>query len=270
MGLLMCARGPPCQNAFQVDAVFAGTVRSISALPEDGPPLRPDEARIPRAVRVEFSSVVAFRGIQASTVSVLYGGQRCCVWLHVQGGRTLPGVCKPGGRWHGARSRHLLPNAAARRRRRRSSFSADAFDTERTRARVYGTITHWERDLATGEPRDHGPVPGVLVTVRGPGSAFDASTDARGRYEVTVPPGKYEITAMPPAGFSTRYLKQTTELRDARACFVADFGVQFDGRIRGVVRQSSGEPAEGVSVEVMAVEAVGKTGYIQTLQAVKR
>ena len=40
--------GPPCQNAFQVDAVFAGTVLSISALPDEGPPLRPGESAFRR------------------------------------------------------------------------------------------------------------------------------------------------------------------------------------------------------------------------------
>src|SRR5512145_2553656 len=66
--------GPPCQNAFQVDVVFAGTVRSISPLPEDSPPLRPGEMRIPSTLRVEFESVLPFRGIQASNVSVLTAG----------------------------------------------------------------------------------------------------------------------------------------------------------------------------------------------------
>ena len=63
--------GPPCQNAFQVDAVFAGTVRRISALPEDGPPLRSGEMRIPRTLRVEFDSALPCRGIQASSVCAL-------------------------------------------------------------------------------------------------------------------------------------------------------------------------------------------------------
>jgi Carboxypeptidase regulatory-like domain len=107
----------------------------------------------------------------------------------------------------------------------------------------------------------------VHVSVRGSSSAFEALSDARGRYEVTVPPGTYEVTALPPAGFSTRYLRQTIELRDPRGCFVADFGVRFDGRIKGVVRQSSGEPAEGAAIQVMAVEAVGKAGNIETLRA---
>ena len=135
------------------------------------------------------------------------------------------------------------------------------------RAYVYGTITHWERNLATGAPVDQGPVPDVLVTVHTVGTAVDAWTDARGRYELTVPAGKYEVTARPPAGFSPDGLHQTIELRDARACFAADFGVRFDGRIRGTVRRSSGEPAERATVEIMAAEAVGKTGNIETLRA---
>jgi hypothetical protein len=65
--------GSPCQNAFQVDAVFAGTVRTISVA-DDGSPLRPADAQIPGALQVEFAGVVPFRGIQASTVSVATAG----------------------------------------------------------------------------------------------------------------------------------------------------------------------------------------------------
>jgi hypothetical protein len=223
--------------------------------------------RIPGAVRVDFTEVVAFRGIQASTVNVVTAGNSAaCGYVFKQGERYLVYASRAADRTGlvtGICSRtRLLENAEDDLRFLHTlSAPSDA------RARVYGTITHWERDLATGEPREHGPVPDVLVTVRGPGSAFDAWTDARGRYEITVPPGKYEVLALPPTGFSTRYLQQTVELRDARACFVADFSVRFDGRITGIVRQSSGEPAEGISVEVMAAEAVGKTGNIQTLRA---
>ena len=106
-------------------------------------------------------------------------------------------------------------------------------------ARVDGTISQWERNLATGEARVYGPVADVLVTVRSPGNAFDALTDARGRYEIAVPPGKDQVTALPPAGFSARHLQQTIELRDRRACFAADFSVQFDGRIE---EELSGNP----------------------------
>ncbi|CAN5649968.1 hypothetical protein BH23ACI1_BH23ACI1_31630 [soil metagenome] len=260
--------GPPCQNAFQVDAVFAGTVSSISALPDDGPPLRPDEARIPRALRVEFVEVLAFRGIQGvTTASILTAGSGpACGYTFQQGERYIVYASRAADRTGlvtGICSRtRLLTDAGDD-----LSFLQTLSVPGQTRARVYGTITHWERDFATGEPREHGPVPDVLVSVRGLASAFDALTDTRGRYEVTVPPGKYEVTAFPPPAFSARHLQQTVELRDPRACFVADFSVRFDGRIRGVVRQSSGEPAAGVAVEVMAAESVGKSGNIQTLRA---
>jgi hypothetical protein len=65
--------GPPCQNTFQVDVVFAGTVRTIVPLPEDGPPLRPGEMRIPKTVRVQFDTVVPFRGLQVSNAGIKTG-----------------------------------------------------------------------------------------------------------------------------------------------------------------------------------------------------
>jgi hypothetical protein len=259
--------GPPCQNAFQVDAVFAGTVRNISALPEDGPPLRPGEARIPRAVRVEFASVAGFRGIQGSMVSVVTAGSGpACGYEFKQGERYLVYATRDR-----ASGTDLVTSICSRTRPLSDAsddlqFLGTLPAPGNARPRVYGTITHWERDLATGQPREHGPVPDVLVTVHSLSTAFDAWTDARGRYEMTVPLGKYEVTAVPPRAYSADHLQQTIALRDGRACFVADFDVQFDGRIRGVVRQSTGEPAERVAVEIMASEAVGKSGHIETLR----
>jgi hypothetical protein len=98
--------GPPCQNAFQVDVVFAGTVRSVVPLPDDDlPPLRPGEMRIPRTVRVEFDTVVPFRGTPGSNVTVLtagsgpacgYGfkpGERYPVFANRKGTEVVTGIC---------------------------------------------------------------------------------------------------------------------------------------------------------------------------------
>ena len=131
---------------------------------------------------------------------------------------------------------------------------------------MYGTVTHWERDLATGQGRQYGPVPFVHVLLRG-ASRSDAQTDDRGRYEIAgIPPGTYDIQAVPPAQFSSKYLLLSSiELRDARACFVADFGVRFDGRISGVALAADGQPAAGLTLEAMSVERVGATGFVETL-----
>jgi hypothetical protein len=258
--------GPPCQGAFQVDAIFAGTVRSISPLPDDDlPPLRPGEARMPRTVRVDFAEVHGFRGLQAATVSVLTAGSGpACGYAFKKGERYLVYARRqPDGK-------ELVTGICSRTRLLAEAdedlrFLQTLSDSSRAGARVYGTINHWERNLSSGEPKDYGPVSDVFVSVVGAGGTFSASTDDRGQYELTVPPGKYEITVLPPAMYSARYLRQPLELPDMRACVVANFGVQFDGRIRGAVRQSSGEPAGNVSVQVMSAEDVGKSGNVQTI-----
>lgn len=257
------APGPPCQNAFRVDAVFAGTVRSITELPDDRPPLRPNEARIPLAVRVDFEMVTAFRGNVAPTLSIVTAGSGpACGYSFKQGERYLvyANTNREGQLVTGICSRTRPITEAAEDLRFLETLSA----LKANGARVSGTVQHWERDPATREAVDLGPVRDVRIWVRSTGMTVDAFTDGEGRYEVTVPPGKYEITAMPPPEFSQRYLSRSVELRAAGACFVADFGVRFDGRIRGVVRQSTGDPAVGISVQLIAAQDVGKTGYIDT------
>src|ERR1041384_8296798 len=52
--------GPPCQAYFQVDAVFAATVRAITPSAGDVPLLR--------NVRVDFDRVTAYRGPQGPSL----------------------------------------------------------------------------------------------------------------------------------------------------------------------------------------------------------
>lgn len=54
--------GPPCQTFFQTEAVFVGTVRSVTPAPRV-PPLLEN-------VRVEFEETVGFRGVGGSTPTV--------------------------------------------------------------------------------------------------------------------------------------------------------------------------------------------------------
>ncbi len=261
-----CASGgPPCQNAFQVDAVFAGTVRSISPLPDDGPPLRPGEMRIPRTVRVEFDSVVPFRGNQASNVSVLTAGsgpacgysfkqgERYLVYAsrNTQGAGLVTGIC--------SRTRPLAEATDDLRFFQTLSAPSD-------RGRLYGTVTHWERDVSTQQPRDYGAVRNLRVNVSGTGAVVDTWTDDAGRYEVRLPPGKYEVTFLPAPGFSTKNLTHSIELPDARACSVLDWSVRYDGRIKGIIQLPQRESGAAIPVELMAADAVGKGGNISALR----
>ena len=257
--------GPPCQNAFQVDTVFAGTVRSITPLPDDGPPLPPGEMRIPRTVRVEFDSVVSFRGNQASHVSVLTAGSGpACGYSFTQGERYLVYASR------NTQGAGLVTGICSRTRP-----LAEATDDLRffqtppapnDRGRLYGTVTHWERDISTQEPRAYGAVRNLRVNVSGSGTVVDTWTDDAGRYELRLPPGKYEVTFLPGPGFSTKDLTHSIELPVAQACSVLDWSVRYDGRIRGVVQFPQNASGAAIPVELMAADAVGKGGNISVLR----
>jgi hypothetical protein len=262
-----CERpGPPCQDAFRADAAFAGTVTNISELPDDRPPLPPGQGRLARGFRVEFEDVVPFRGVQGRVVNVVTAGSGPeCGYAFSRGQRYLV---------YASRSRdgaQLVASICSRTRPIANASEDLAFlqtlsTPSTTGARLYGTVTHWERDLATKQGREYGPVQDVMISARSAANAFDVLTDSQGRYELMLPPGKYEVTALPPTGFSTRYLQRSVELHEARSCFLAEFAVRFDGRVKGAIRQSSNEPAEGISVELMARDRVGDAGNVETLR----
>lgn len=135
------------------------------------------------------------------------------------------------------------------------------------RARLFGTVTHWERDVATQQPRDFGVVRDLRVNVSGMGRVLDIWTDDAGRFDVKLPPGKYEVTSLPPPGFSTNYTQHSIELPAPRSCAVLDWGVRFDGRIRGAVQRRQAEAGVEIPVELMAVESVGQSGNVSVLRA---
>src|SRR5689334_16834938 len=55
--------GPPCQSFFQVDAVFAGTVKAVT--------LTPRAPGVMENVRVEFGDAISFRGVAGTAQTVL-------------------------------------------------------------------------------------------------------------------------------------------------------------------------------------------------------
>ena len=151
--------GPPCQNAFQVDAIFAGTVRSITALADDDvAPSRAGEAPIASTVRVEFADVQGYRGVQAATLSVVTPGSGpACGYAFKPGERYLVYARRKTG---GA---DLVTSICTRTRSLADAaedlgFLQTLAQPSPLRARVYGTIEHREWALASGQPSDYGPV----------------------------------------------------------------------------------------------------------------
>jgi hypothetical protein len=251
--------GPPCQNFFEAAAVFAGTVQAIedTTAPEHGFLRR----------RVRFALDRAFRGVAGTSVEVTTGqGGGDCGYAFVVGKSYLVYAYR-------TTSTHELAVSICSRTQRLDAADEDLryIDTlppTGPGGRVYGVVTHWERDLATGQPLDRGPVPAVRVGIQGEAGTFEARTDGAGRYEVTgLPPGSYTMQAVPPAPFGTRGLTSRIEVRDPRACAVRDFAVVFDGRISGTAVDAGGRAVAGAMIEVMAAGHDGDSSAAELLTA---
>ena len=246
--------GPPCQNYFQSDVVFVGTVRDIATV---------SGADRDSRVRVEFEDVSASRGAQGTELTVFTAGDSAaCGYAFTPGERYVvyASRSKDGARIHTSicsRTRRLAAGAEDVR-----FFSALA--APRAGARVSGSATHVERDLLTGEMRDYGPMGNIPVRLLGSGKSFEARTHQDGRYEFNgIPPGSYELTAVPPARFSIVFLDDPKfELRGAGACQSTNLWLRYDTRIRGTISAVQGDvlkvrTADGRDVEVkLAPDAV--------------
>jgi hypothetical protein len=252
------AAGPPCQSFSTSQAVFIGTVRMITAVND---PQNPTANR-----RVEFDNVVAIRGVEGLTQTVLTsGGEIMCGYPFEQGERYVV---------YASRVKRGAPmqTGSCSRTRRLGEASQDlaffkSFETTTASPRVFGTITHREPGTIRRDGQEYGPVGQVRLMLRNEKATLYAQTDAHGRYEFTgMPPDTYQLTIEPPLEFaSDQPVKHTIDLADSHSCAEKNFTVRFDGRVRGFVRNSTGAAASGVTVQLMLVEYLGRTDLVETI-----
>jgi hypothetical protein len=251
--------GPPCQAYFRVDAVFAGTVTAISRV--DGPPDRPFLQRL-----VSFATVRAFRGVEGTQVDVFtFADEGGCGYEFKIGRRYLVYARRiPEGRLTTSICSRTGPLADATE----DLKFIEGLRADPVAAHVSGTITHRERDFATGVPRHYPPVPDLQVQLRGAAGTRETRTDTRGRYYFTsVEPGEYEVQVFPPSVFSSRHLRSEIDISEPRGCAVADFNLNFDGRVTGMLRTASGQPISGVTVQMMAGPRSKPRGAAESIAA---
>jgi len=236
--------GPPCQEFFQADAVFVGTVRSIEVrkVPIDGLRVSVYDGQL-----VHFTIERAERGVQGIETDVWTGmgvgdcgypfkpGQRYVVYAGRKDGGLGTGICSRT-RPIGEASDDL------------AYFSSLAARVDG--ARVFGTVAYSERDQASNLSVRR-PVADVQVLIRGSAGVFSGITDSEGRYAITrVPPGTYKTDVLSPLSFSARGFSSTFEIKDPRACRVEDVWLAFTGRVAGSVVDAAGRPLPDVRVEI--------------------
>ncbi len=255
------ASGPPCQNFFQVQAIFAGTVRSIT-LAERAP-------TGPQHVRIEFEDTVAFRGVEGPTQAVLTSaaGVGSCAYPFKEGERYVVYASrqKPGAPLQVYICSRTRPIAEAAE----DLLFFKSLSNTTGSPRVFGTITHTEPGTIRNDGRQHGPVANVRVTLRNDTAAYQAATDAKGRYELAgMPPATYQLSVEPTPELTLHDgSKQTINLSDRHSCVEKNFVLHFDGRVRGSIRNSTGGPAALVRVQLMRIEYVDSSDLVETIDA---
>ena len=252
------ASGPPCQSFFQTQAVFVGTVKSVTRTPRI-PPLLEE-------MRVEFEDAMPFRGVEGTTHVVLTNSDGpACGYAFTVGQRYVVYA----SRWKGGGP--LVTSTCSRTRPIADAAEDLLFFKSLSGAtgspRVFGSVTHREPGTMYRDGIEYGPIAHVWLTLKTDTATYRASTDAKGRYELTgVPLGTYELTIEPPQGLTPGdRVTHTLTLSDRLSCAERNFALRFDSRIRGTLRHSTGEPASGVRVQLIRKEYIDRNGPVDTI-----
>ena len=242
--------GPPCEATWNVDAVFAGTVRSLVEIDHDayGGPYR--------SLLVTVDVERAFVSAEPGPLELITGrGGGDCGYQFAVGQRYLIYATKTTiGRWSATTCSRTRPLDMAQEDLQYLS----ALSAVGTGARVFGRAHHWQRDPFEGETVDYGPVEGLVVNVSGAGFSRDAVTDRHGRYEIAgLPLGVSTLTVDAPHGFDSRGLQRELNLGDLRACNERNFELRFVASASGSVVDADGRAIAGIRVEAVAAELAG-------------
>ena len=242
------ASGPPCQAAWSADAVFAGTVRSVS----HGQSAAADT--VARRTIVLFTVDEPLRNVTARSLEVAMTTSTCAYQFQI-GRKSLVYTRKleTGGLTTSICSRtRPLDEAGEDLVYLRSNLSAGP------RARIYGRVTEWRRDPAEAAAVDYGPMAGLTVVVAGATSRQELVTDAHGRYEVPIlAAGRLVVTLVPPFGFDARALEHEIDVKDPRACIPLDFNISQVAAASGSVVDAQGRPVAGLEIDAVAAELAG-------------
>ena len=243
--------GPACRAAWSVDAVFSGTVQSITEgevqLDASGSPWR--------VAVVRLQVMQMFVGAPQRSVEIAINPLSSCSFGFTVGGQYLV---------YANRSKDgRLTTSNCTRTRRLSESREDlqylsALPPLGTTHRIYGRVNESRRHPAEAETIDYGPVEHLTVSVRGSTWARDLVTDAHGRFDLAgLPAGNVTVTLLAPAGYRAWPSVQEFELRESRACYIADFTITPFAQVSGVVLNAEGRPVAGIDVEAVAAELAG-------------
>ncbi len=240
-----CAEsGPPCEAFWKADTVFTATVISKSRTKAG------DEEALALAVRL--SSEQVFRGdLGGREVEVVTGfGDSDCGYPFQTGKQYLVYAT------HWAKDNRLYTGICTRTRPLSEADEDLAYlrnlPRDNSAPKILVNVTKLTAPLDEGK-FDLAPMPGLRITAERDNKRLEAKTDEKGNAEFTgVSPGKYNIRVY----FSddaSDYLSDEANVGE-RGCSSVPILYQVDGDIEGKVVDATGQPVNGVKVDLIPIE----------------
>ena len=241
--------GAVCQEFWNMDAVFAGTVTENKTVTVD-------EGSYKHQVRLfKFAVAETFRGEQSAQAEIATGrgGGDCGYGFRVgesylvyarrneKDGRLYTGICMRTKPLAGADEDLSYIRALPR---------ADATAT------IFGTVGRRNHQLKEGE-QWYKPVGAAQLVVEGPGGGrVEARTDAQGNFSVSgLAPGAYKVKVKLPPGLTYHKVAEDGTVEDEakvfeRGCAQVWFLFDTDTRVGGRVLDALGQPVANLKLEM--------------------
>lgn len=251
MGCSCGGPSAPCQEYWEVSAVFIGTViESRLVTVKEG-----DYEHQQRAVRLSIDE--AFRGVEGAEVELLTGlGDADCGFGFRRSQQYLIYA------YRGQSDQKLHTNICTRTRAISEANPDLVYIRGLSKAKAGGTISGKvvrNRMNETGGSKGE-PLAGVKVTIDGPQKA-EAVTDERGEFKIEgIEPGEYTVVPAAPQGLATRGDDRKVTVAD-RGCASVYIWLESNARIGGRVINPEGLPVKNAALTLIDADKPRYQGH---------
>ncbi len=243
--------GPACQEFWQTDAVFDGTVMAIEPMARDLDLGNRTIAVVERLVKLNARQ--SWKGVDAGRVEVVTGngggdcgfefevGERYLVFARrgPVDGRLHASICTPTQKFSAT-------SEAAR--------FFDSLTKPSPGGRIFGSVELLPGPLDTSGTSKKTP---MALAVRLSGGGVEKTiTSTQGRYEFTnLSVAQYRIDLLVPDAYATHLPVRNVEIPHPHACAEESYGLSVNGRVAGQLLLPDGRVAGRAWVELRDADA---------------
>jgi len=252
--------GAPCQEFWNASAVFSGEVGEIDVINPES--VTADGTRVfgPMSKKIRLFIIEGFSGIAEEKILEINtgGGGGDCGYNFQKGQKYLVYAYK--NLQTGALSTNICTRTRLLENAAEDVEYFKSLATAKPDAKIFGSVYQIyarRNDAPFIKPL---PLTGILVRAEGTGGKFETKTGENGGYEfANLAAGEYKIGIETPKnlwGYEESKLVKVYE----KGCAGYSFAVQTKTVLSGKLTNEKSEPAAKVSVELIPVEQINKSG----------